>query len=74
MKHWRIRRRLIYSSMIFGAFMIVIGARAIWEDKVGAGDLITGGVALISLVLGGYIGGAAYEDVRVRQMGASEDG
>ncbi len=74
MKHWRIRRRLIYSSMLLGALMIVIGARAIWEDKLGAGDLITGGVALISLVLGGYIGGAAYEDVRVRQMGASEDG
>lgn len=74
MKHWKIRRRLVYGSMALGAFMVISGAQAVWADKISAGDLITGGVALISLVLGGYIGGAAYEDVRTKQLGASEDG
>jgi hypothetical protein len=42
--------------------MIVLGAVAVWGDRMGAVDLITGGVALITLVVGSYIGGAVADD------------
>ena len=42
--------------------MIVVGALAVWGDRMGSSELITGGVALITLVLGSYIGGAVADD------------
>jgi hypothetical protein len=45
-----------------GALMIALGALAVWGDRMGASELITGGVALITLVLGSYIGGAVADD------------
>ena len=50
------------ASWGIGAVMIVLGALAVWGDRMGASELITGGVALITLVLGSYIGGAVADD------------
>ena len=50
------------ASWTIGAVMIAFGALAVWGDRMGASELITGGVALITLVLGSYIGGAVADD------------
>lgn len=60
--NWRIRRRYIFAAFALGVVMIAAAVVAIWEDKLGAGDLVTGGVALITLILSSYIFGAAWED------------
>lgn len=60
--NWKIRRRYIAASWAVGAVMIAVGALAVWGDRMGASELITGGVALITLVLGSYIGGAVADD------------
>jgi len=60
--NWKIRRRYIAASWGTGAIMIAFGALAVWGDRMGASELITGGVALITLVLGSYIGGAVADD------------
>ena len=60
--NWRIRRRYILAAYALGIAMIVSAVVAIWQDKLGAGDLVTGGVALITLILTSYIFGAAWED------------
>jgi hypothetical protein len=60
--NWRIRRRYIFAAFALGFGMIASSVVAVWQDKLGAGDLITGGVALISLILTSYIFGAAWED------------
>lgn len=60
--NWRIRRRYIFAAFALGFFMIAAATVAIWQDKLGAGDLVTGGVALITLILTSYIFGAAWED------------
>ena len=60
--NWKIRRRYIAASWGVGAVMIAVGALAVWGDRMGASELITGGVALITLVLGSYIGGAVADD------------
>lgn len=60
--NWRIRRRYIFAAFALGVAMIVSAVVAIWSDRIGAGDLVTGGVALITLILTSYIFGAAWED------------
>jgi hypothetical protein len=60
--NWRVRRRYIGLSWGLGAGMIVLGSLAVYGDRMGASDLITGGVALVTLVLGSYIGGAVADD------------
>ena len=60
--NWRIRRRYIFAAFALGVGMILSAIVAIWDDKLGAGDLVTGGVALITLILTSYIFGAAWED------------
>jgi hypothetical protein len=62
---WKIRRRYIFAGFALGVGMVVSSIVAIWQDRLGAGDLVTGGVALISLILTSYIFGAAYDDKRV---------
>ena len=42
--------------------MVLLGALAVFADRIGAGELITGGVALVTIVLGSYIGGAVADD------------
>ena len=62
--NWKIRRRYIFAAFILGVGMIVSAVLAVWADRMGAGDLVTGGVALISLILTSYIFGAAWEDIQ----------
>jgi hypothetical protein len=54
--------------------MIVSAVIAIWDDKLGSGDLVTGGVALITLILTSYIFGAAWEDKAKYAKEENEDG
>jgi hypothetical protein len=61
--NWRIRRRYIFAAFALGCSMIVSAVFAVWADRMGAGDLVTGGVALITLILTSYIFGAAWEDI-----------
>lgn len=58
---WKIRRRYVFAAFSLGVGMIVSAIIGIWSDK-SAGDLVTGGVALISLILTSYIFGAVWED------------
>jgi hypothetical protein len=62
---WKIRRRYIFAAFALGVALVVSSIVAVWQDRLGAGDLVTGGVALISLILTSYIFGAAYDDKRV---------
>jgi hypothetical protein len=72
--NWRIRRRYIFAAFVLGFAMIVSAVIAIWDDKLGAGDLVTGGVALITLILTSYIFGAAWEDRSKIMKEENEDG
>jgi uncharacterized membrane protein YkgB len=60
--NWRIRRRYVAASWGIGVVMVFLGALAVWGDRMGASDLISGGIALITIVLGSYIGGAIADD------------
>ena len=60
---WKIRRRYIFAAFSLGALMLTSGSIAVLLNNDSAtSDLITGGVALITLILTSYIFGAVWED------------
>ena len=61
---WRLRRRAVFGSMIFaGALLVYVAVR--WDSTTLAETLALGSFGLIGTVVAAYVGGAAYEDVRL---------
>lgn len=60
-QRWRIRRRLTIFVVGFGVAMIVAGAVGLFGDKF-TGELVYGGVTLISAVLTAYSTMATFDD------------
>ena len=58
---WRIRRKLIVGVVLFGAAMIVAGAIGLFTDRF-TGELVFGGVTLVSAVLTAYSTMATFDD------------
>lgn len=77
---WKNRRRYILASFALGAFMLTGGTIAVLlEIYLGSttsdvGDLIAGGVALITLILTSYIFGAVWEDKSINSKEENQDG
>jgi len=61
---WQLRRRAVFGSMIFGGVVVAYCAFR-WEDAGLGQTLALGGFGLIGTVVAAYIGGRAYEDVRL---------
>lgn len=64
---WRIRRRLIVSIVLFGLAMVVAGAVGLFQDRF-TGELVFGGVTLISAVLTAYSTMATFDDKWQKDM------
>lgn len=62
---WKHRRRLIYSSYVLGAAMIIFGAVTYLTDTQVGSQMVIGGVGLITVILTAYTGFAAYEDAKL---------
>lgn len=61
---WKLRRRAVFGSLIFGGAIVTYVALR-WDSTSLAETLVLGGFGLIGAVVAAYIGGAAYEDVRL---------
>ena len=60
---WKNRRRYILVSFVIGAIMLLGSTvSALSGNGSDVSDLVTGGVALITLILTSYIFGAVWED------------
>lgn len=62
---WKLRRRAVFSSLVFGMGIVIYTALR-WDSTSLAETLALGGFGLIGAVVAAYIGGAAYEDVKLR--------
>ena len=72
---WKNRRRYIFASFVIGAFMLIGGTIAVLTATMSdVSDLITGGVALITLILTSYIFGAVWEDKSLNNKEENPDG
>jgi hypothetical protein len=71
---WKNRRRYILASFIIGAIMLIGSTiAALTGNMTDISDLVTGGVALITLILTSYIFGAVWEDKSLHR-GENPDG
>lgn len=61
---WKLRRRAVFSSLVFSMLLIAYVAIR-WDSTPLAETLVLGAFGLIGAVVAAYIGGAAYEDVRL---------
>lgn len=72
---WKNRRRYIFASFIIGAFMLIASSFAVlFGFMTDVSDLVTGGVALISLILTSYIFGATWESTKLHRNEDNGDG
>lgn len=61
---WKLRRRAVFGSLLFGMIIIVYVAIR-WEDSGLGETLALGAYGLIGAVVAAYIGGAVYEDSKL---------
>lgn len=61
---WKLRRRAVFGSLLFGMAIIVYVAIR-WEDSGLGETLALGAYGLIGAVVAAYIGGAVYEDSKL---------
>lgn len=69
---WRIRRRLVYLSVVTGFGMILTGGYGLFTDRF-TGELVFGGVSLITATLGLYQTMATFDD-KWQGSGENPDG
>ena len=65
---WKHRRRLIYVGFGLGVFMILFGLATFYWDRQVSTEAIVSGTAIVTLLLGAYIGGATVDDVKFRNI------
>ena len=61
---WKLRRRAVFSSLIFG-FTLIAYVALFGESNSLNETLALGAFGLVGAVIAAYIGGAAYEDVKL---------
>ena len=66
--NWRFRRRLIYGAYRLAVAMIVFGAVTFFWDTGVSNNLVTGGIALLTIIVTAYTASATYEDVRKNRL------
>lgn len=62
--NWKFRRRLIYGAYRLSVAMIVFGAFTFFWDTGVSNNLVTGGIALLTIIVTAYTASATYEDVK----------
>ena len=61
---WKLRRRAVFGSLFFCA-AVVLWVIIKWDDTRLAETLVLSAFGLAGAIVASYIGGAAYEDVRL---------
>lgn len=69
---WKFRRRAIFGSLLFAALIILYVAIR-WDDTQVGDTLALGAFGLMGAIVASYIGGAAYQDVRLYKQVSLED-
>tara|TARA_R110000868_G_scaffold62757_1_gene189511 strand:+ start:580 stop:888 length:309 start_codon:yes stop_codon:yes gene_type:complete len=62
--NWKFRRRLIFGAYRLAVAMIIFGALTFFFDTGVSNNLVTGGIALLTIIVTAYTATATYEDVK----------
>lgn len=66
--NWKFRRRLIYGAYRLAVAMIIFGAITFFWDTGVSNNLVTGGIALLTIIVTAYTASATYEDVKKNRL------
>ena len=64
---WKFRRALIFGAYRLAVAMILFGAVTFFFDSQVSNNLVTGGVAMLSIIVSAYVAGATYEDTKKKK-------
>lgn len=70
---WKYRRRAIFSTLVFGA-VIIVWVLASGDDRPVLDTIVLAVAGLMGAALSVYTGASAYEDVRLHRKEANPDG
>jgi hypothetical protein len=62
--NWKFRRRLIYGAYRLAVAIILFGALTFFWDTGVSNNLVTGGIALLTIIVTAYTASATYEDIK----------
>jgi len=62
--NWKFRRRLIYGAYRLSVAMIIFGGLTFFWDTSVSNNLVTGGIALLTIIVTAYTASATFEDIK----------
>jgi len=70
---WKYRRRAIFSTLVFGA-VVIVWVIASGDDRAVLDTIVLSVAGLMGAALSVYTGASAYEDVRLHRKEGNPDG
>lgn len=62
---WKFRRKLIFGAYRLSVAMIVFGAITFFYDTGVSNNLVTGGIAILTIIIGAYTATATWQDIKL---------
>jgi len=62
---WKFRRKLIFGAYRLSVAMIVFGAVTFFYDTNVSNNLVTGGIAILTIIIGAYTATATWQDIKM---------
>lgn len=64
---WKFRRKLIYGAYRLSVAMIVFGAITFFWDTGVSNNLVTGGIAILTIIIAAYTATATWQDIMLNK-------
>ena len=64
---WQFRRKLIFGAYRLSVAMIVFGAATFFFDTGVSNNLVTGGIAILTIIIGAYTATATWQDIMINK-------
>jgi len=62
---WKFRRKLIFGAYRLSVAMIIFGAVTFFYDTGVSNNLVTGGIAILTIIIGAYTATATWQDIKM---------
>ena len=70
---WKFRRKLIYGAYRLSVAMIVFGAITFFWDTGVSNNLVTGGIAILTIIITAYTATATWQDIKLNNNNSYEN-
>lgn len=64
---WKFRRKLIFGAYRLSVAMIIFGAATFFWDTSVSNNLVTGGIAVLTIIIGAYTATATWQDIMINK-------